>query len=123
MLAKEKLTISTYVRNYLLQHQEITDLVGNRIFPSLAPEGTTSPFIIYERDAYSTYDTKFGIYMEEAIVLFEVVADDYNTGMDVAVAIHDILQGKHGGFKFDIIDSTEFYKENKFRQLIVFKIT
>lgn len=122
MLPKEKLTISTYTRGYLLQHEAITSKVAQRIFPSIAPEGTPTPFIVYERDTYEVLLSKMGPYIDIAEVVFEIVADDYDSGLDVAVAIHDILQGKHGGFTFELTDSAEFYKENKFRQSLLFKI-
>lgn len=123
MLAEEKLTISAYARNYLLQNPDFVALVGNKVYPSVAPENTPSPYVIYERDAYATFDTKFGVYQEEAQVFFEVYSDDYDTGMEIIVKIHNILQGKHGGFRFDVINSAEYYKEKKFRQAILFKIS
>ena len=122
MLSLEKLTISIYARGLLLADEEIQALVGDKIFPSIAPTDTPSPFVVYERDAYSTYDTKFGIYREEAKVVFEVVTDDYDEGLQIAVAIHRVLQGKHGEFDFQIVDSAEFHREGKFRQLLDFKI-
>lgn len=125
MLSLEKLTISTIARAILLQDSEIVSLVGAKIFPGVAPTDTACPFIVYERDAYSVEDTKFGIHREEARVVFEVVSDtdDYDTGLQIAVAIHRVLQGTHGEFEFEIVDSAERYAEGKFRQLIDFKIT
>lgn len=122
MLPREKLTISTYARGYLLQHDAISSKVGGRIFPSIAPEGTPTPFIVYERDTYAVDDTKMGPFNDIAEVIYEIVSDDYDEALEVAVAMHEILQGKHGGFTFEITDSAEFYKENKFRQTLLFKI-
>ena len=123
MLSLEKLTISIYTRSLLLEDDEIRSLVGEKIFPSVAPENTLSPFIIYERDAYATEDTKFGISKEEARVTFEISSDDYDKGLQIAVAMRRTLQGNHDGLYFEIVDSAERYKEGKFIQLIEFKIT
>ena len=47
MLSLEKLTISTIARAILLQDSEIASLVGAKIFPSVAPPDTLSPFVVY----------------------------------------------------------------------------
>lgn len=123
MISQEKLTIGIYTRTRLLADPEMAGLVGVKIFPSVAPEGTPSPFIIYERDSYDTSSTKMGVFREEAELVFEVVTDDYDTGLQIALAMQRILQGKHGGFTFELMFSREYYLEQKFRQLLQFKIS
>lgn len=123
MISEEKLTIGTYTRAKLLADAEITRLLGTKIYPSVAPEGTPSPFIIYERDSYDTSSTKMGVYREESEIVFEVVTDDYDIGMEIVLAMRRVLQGKHGGFTFEIMFSREYYMEKKFRQLLQFKIS
>lgn len=122
MLSKDNLTIGIYARNYLLSHEKITNLVENRIFPGVAPEGSQTPFIMYDRDSYDVQYTKTGAYGEEANIVYEIVSDNYNSGLEVAVAMYEILQGKHGGFTFDIYGSSEFCKEQKHRQILIFNI-
>jgi hypothetical protein len=121
-LPKEKITIGVYARDYLLQHKEITDLVGTKIYPSVAPEKTPAPFIVYETDSYEAEKTKMGVYQYISEIVYEIVSNDYDTCLEIAVAMHDILQGKHGGFTFDIIYSDSFYKEEKYRQTFLFRI-
>lgn len=123
MLSLEKLTISTIARAILLQDSEIVSLVGTKIFPSVAPPDTPSPFVVYERDAYDTEEVKMGIVREIAVVTYEIVSDDYDTGLQIAVAMHRVLQGDHNDLTFEIVNSAERYAEGKFRQLIDFKIT
>ncbi len=123
MLSLEKLTISTIARAILLQDSEIVSLVGTRIFPSVAPPDTPSPFVVYERDAYEKEEVKMGIVREIAVVTYEIVSDDYDTGLQIAVAMHRVLQGDHNDLTFEIVNSAERYAEGKFRQLIDFKIT
>jgi hypothetical protein len=123
MLSLEKLTISTIARAILLQDSEIVSLVGTKIFPSVAPPDTPSPFVVYERDAYEKEEVKMGIVREIAVVTYEIVSDDYDTGLQIAVAMHRVLQGDHNDLTFEIVNSAERYAEGKFRQLIDFKIT
>lgn len=123
MLSTEKFTVATYARQFLLSIPEVTAIVGNRIFPSVAKEGTIGTFITYERDSYEVLNTKMGIYLQEAAILFEVVSDGYDEAQALAVLLLEKLQGRHDDLQFDVVDSAEYYKENKYRQILIFKIT
>ncbi len=123
MISEEHLTVGVYARQRLLADEEIQSLVGEKIYPSIAKDNTEGTFIVYERDSYNVETSKMGIYLEEAQIGYEVVSDDYDEGVQAALAICRVLQGKHGGFNFELILAREFYEENKFRQILVFKIT
>ena len=123
MLSTEKFTVATYARQFLLAIPEVTAIVGNRIFPSVAKEGTIGTFITYERDSYEVLNTKMGIYLQEAAIAFEVVSDGYDEAQTLAVLLLEKLQGRHNDLQFDVVDSAEYYKENKYRQILIFKIT
>ena len=123
MLSLEKLTIAITARNILLEDEDIQRLVGNRIYPSIAPTGTPSPHIVYERDAYEVENVKFGEVREIARITYVIVSDDYDIGLEIAVAIHRVLQGEHGDETYEIVDSAERHEEGKFLQIIDFKKT
>ena len=122
MLSTEKLTVGSYARTYLLTIPAIAAIVGNRIYPGIAPEGTTGTFVVYERDSYEVLNSKMGIYLQEANIAYEVVSDTYDEGQTLAVLILENLQGRHNGLQFDVVDSAEYYTEKKYRQVILFKI-
>lgn len=122
MLSTEKLTVGSYARTYLLTIPAIAAIVGNRIYPGIAPEGTTGTFVVYERDSYEVLNSKMGIYLQEANIAYEVVSDTYDEGQTLAVLILENLQGRHNGLQFDVVDSAEYYTEKKYRQIILFKI-
>ena len=122
MLSTEKFTVGNYARTYLLGIPAIKSIVGNRIYPGIAPEGTKGAFVVYERDSYEVETSKFGIYKQEAKIVYEIVSDTYDEGQALAVLILENLQGRHDGLQFDVIDSYEFNKEKKYRQVLLFKI-
>lgn len=123
MLSTEKFTVGSYAREYLLGIKAISDLIGTRIYPGIAPEDTVGMFVTYERDSYELFNSKMGIYMQEANIAYEVVSDTYDEGQTLAVLILENLQGRHGDMKFEVVDSAEYYKEKKYRQVILFKIS
>lgn len=123
MISEEHITVGIYARQRLVADEELHSIVGEKIFPSIAKDHTDGTFIVYERDSYNIETTKMGIYLEEAQIGYEVISDDYDKGVQAALAICRVLQGKHGGFDFELILAREFYEEKKFRQILVFKIT
>ena len=122
MLSTEKLTVCNYARTYLLTIPAIAAIVGERIYPCIAPEGTTGTFVVYERDSYEVDTSKFGIYKQEANIAYQIVSDTYDEGQALAVLILENLQGRHNDMQFDVIDSSEYYTEKKYRQVLLFKI-
>ena len=123
MLSTEKLTVGSYARTYLLTIPAIAAIVGSRIYPGIAPVDTVGMFVTYERDSYELFNSKMGIYMQEANIAYVVVSDTYDEGQALAVLILENLQGRHGDMKFEVVDSAEYYKEKKYRQVILFKIS
>lgn len=122
MLSTEKLTVGSYARTYLLTIPAIAAIVGNRIYPGIAPEGTTGTFVVYERDSYEVLNSKMGIYLQEANIAYEVISDTYDEGQALAVLILENLQGRHNNLNFQVVDSAEYYTEKKYRQVLLFKI-
>ena len=122
MLSTEKLTVGSYARTYLLSIPAIKAIVGERIYPGIAPEGTTGTFVVYERDSYEVLNSKMGIYLQEANIAYEVVSDTYDEGQTLAVLILENLQGRHNNLNFQVVDSAEYYTEKKYRQVLLFKI-
>ena len=52
--------IGKAIYNILSTTTNISDLVGTRIFPNVAPQTTTFPFIIYDVNGVQPNDTKDG---------------------------------------------------------------
>ena len=122
MLSTEKLTVGSYARTYLLTIPAIAAIVGSRIYPGIAPEGTAGTFVVYERDSYEVDTSKFGIYKQEANIAYQIVSDTYDEGQTLAVLILENLQGRHNNLNFQVVDSAEYYTEKKYRQNLLFKI-
>ena len=46
---ESKLKVTTVIRQILLKNSELLALVGEKIFPLYAPEGTEGDFVLYAR--------------------------------------------------------------------------
>ena len=124
-----KFAVCTLLREMLLEDETIKSLVENRIYPILAPEGTTGNYIVYIRDEYSIERIKQGIYNQNCIVYISCVSSNYDTSQQMADAVFQCLDNKYNISNdtqniqsIEMIDSTEDYNSDVYVQTLQFKI-
>lgn len=124
-----KFSVCTLIREKLLADEKIKELVGNKIFPIIAPEGTTNNYIVYVRDEYSIDRTKTGIAFHNCIVFISCVSSSYDESQKIADAVFQCLDGRYkintkaqNINAIEMIDSTEDYDGDCFIQTLSFSI-
>lgn len=119
-----ELAITTEVRRILLDSEEITSLIGKKIFPIVAPMKTEGDFIIYQRDGYKQEYTKMGISRKIPTVFVNAVSDDYDRSLQLASLIYEALEGEFSNpdMTIHLEDSTEGYSEGKYFQVLQFSV-
>ena len=116
--------ITTEVRAILLASDSIKDVVGEKIFPVIAPENTKGDFIVYQRDGYKQDSTKFGVYKQVPIVNVTAISESYDNSQNLASLIYDTLSGDFANpdIHIELEDSTEDFIDNKYIQVLQFSI-
>lgn len=116
--------ITAEVRGILLASEDITKLIGRKVFPIVADENTDGDFIVYQRDGYKQDSTKFGISSQTPIVFVSAVSADYGRSIELASLIYDALSGEFSNpdMYIQLEDSTEDFIDNKFIQVLQFSI-
>ncbi|MEO4826148.1 DUF3168 domain-containing protein [Bacteroides uniformis] len=116
--------ITAEIQSLLLQNEEIKALVGNRVFPIMAPEGTDGDFIVYQRDGLKQEYTQMGVASQTAVIYVTAVSDSYVRNNSLASLIYDTLSGdyKDPDMRIQLEDSTEDFIDKKFIQVLQFSI-
>jgi hypothetical protein len=117
-----KFKAGTLIRNILKSNADILELVGDNIFPLIAPKDTVGDIIVYQRDKYSKEYTNMGVSSQQCLVNVGVISDDYDRSQELAELINDALEGSHDGNRIRLTDSTEDYADGKYLQVLVFSI-
>lgn len=124
-----KFSVCTLIRERLLADEKIKELVGNKIFPIIAPENTQGNYIVYVRDEYSIDRTKTGIAFHNCIVFISCVSSSYDESQKIADAVFQCLDGKYkinteqqNINAIEMIDSTEDYDGDVYIQTLSFSI-
>ena len=80
--------IGKAIYNILSTTTNISNLVGTRIFPNVAPQTTTFPFIIYDVNGVQPNDTKEGVStLDTNDVMISCYSETYSQASDLAQTI------------------------------------
>lgn len=122
----QKWKIGNDVRTILLSNPDLVAMVGEDIYPLVAPEGTEGSFILYQRGKYTKQYTKMGVYEDECNLIITAISDNYDNALDLASEIDNTLTGVHsdGDIKFEmrLSDSEETFEDDKYLETLVFTI-
>ena len=110
------------VYSLLSESSAITELLGDKIYPMIAPPNTKGDFIVYRREGYKREDTKMGVALQRSIFSIACISDDYYRGLDIADVVYDVLEGDHAnvGLRIRLDDYAEDYVDSKFIQVLQF---
>lgn len=100
-----------------------------KVFPLVADEGTTFPFVVYRRTGLTPASTKDRYnYSELAVIDILVASSDYESGNNLAITIKDLLEHSRGNYNginigdIYLVNATEDYIEDAFIQKLTFNI-
>lgn len=124
--SNQKWSIGNDVRTILLNDSAVSGLVGNKIYPLVAPENIKDEFIVYKRDKYFKHSTKIGVYEDECELYLNAVSDNYDTAIAIASAVDNALTGTHTidskKITIELADSTEDFDDDKYIETLLFRI-
>lgn len=122
--ADKKFKIITEVVGLLLSSEALVKMIGDKVFPIVAPEGTEGDFVVYQRDGFKREDTKMGRALQQSLFYITAVSEDYDRCLDIADAVFDTLEGDFANpdMRIKLEDYTEDYADKKFIQILQFSI-
>lgn len=98
------------------------------VYPLVADEGTTFPFIIYKRTSGYSNSAKDGLFSIVANIDVLVAAQSYEESIELADKILTKLESSNGHivgydvWSIKMIDSSEVWVENTFVQTLKFRV-
>lgn len=123
------LQVGKAIYNILSNDVDVVNKVNKKIYPLVADQSTTFPFIVYRRTGLEPSTTKDRyIYSSSAIIQIVIASENYNDSVDIAEKVKDALIGKRGIYSnIEILDITlinadEDYFEDTFIQTLTLNI-
>ena len=121
------ISIGKAIKSLLVSGLSKTD-VKNKIYPLIADEGTTFPFIIYRRNSVTPESDK-DYTNDSAYIQIMIAANNYAESVDLAEKVRTSLIHKNGTIQtipvedITLEDGSEEFIDNTFVQNLIFKIT
>lgn len=120
-----KFFVMDEVVELLAADETLRALVGDRMFPIIAPVSTKGDFLSYQRlgvlDVKNT-KTPCPALISYAFVI-TAVSEDYSRGLQIAARVYELLVGAHGFGRIDFVDFDERVVDQKYLQTVEFSIT
>ena len=110
--------------NYLLTNSEVNTIVNGKIFPIIADQGTTYPFITYRRAGNGNGDSKDSIYEDITTVELVIASAYYEESIEIAQKCREALEKKRYDNIKDVrlVDASEDFQDEVFIQNLLFTI-
>lgn len=122
------LNIGKVIKDILYQDETLNNLVKNQVFPLIAEENTTFPFIVYRRNSIRKASTKDYVNDEIASVDVVIASDKYSQSVEIAERVRFVVErGEYDGENFSVdnislSNASEQYMQNTYIQTLTFDI-
>lgn len=116
------ISTNKYIYNILSNDEIIKGYVSNKIYPLVAEESTTFPFIIFRKNNIQTEYTKDGRTFDIVDFSVTVVANDYITTVDVSERVRELIELYRNDYfkQIHLTNVTEDYIDNAYIQELQF---
>lgn len=109
------ISIGKHIYARLTASEPLRALIGTRLYPVAADQGTAMPYVTYHRTALATEYTKDGRASDTVSVSFRIVAGGYLPAAEIAEAIRDALENVRGLYgdtevsEAEVVNSVDAY--------------
>ena len=116
------ISISKEIYNLHINDDILKGLVADKIYPLIAEEETTFPFIIFKKNSIQTEYTKDGRVFDEVNISITSIATDYFTTVNIIERVREIFENCRLFAMCRLSGVTEDYIDNAFIMEISFNI-
>ena len=113
--------INKLVYNLLINDDVLRELVSDKIYPLIAEEETSFPFIIFKKNSIQTEYTKDGRVFDDVNISVIAIATDYFTTVNIE-RVREILECSKEFAQCRVSGVVEDYIDNAFIHEISFNI-
>lgn len=120
------INLNNAIYTLLTENASLKLVVGTKIFPLIIPENTILPAVVIERDFLREYNNDS--YNDDSNVEITILSTDYNTTINIAILIDNILGNYKGEisniniYECKLISCDEGFQEDSFIQKLIYNL-
>ena len=121
-MRETSISVNKYIYQLLISDEKLKELVGNKIYPLVAEESVTYPFIIFTKESISGNYTKDLLVNDSVTISIAVAAANYFQTVEIAERVRQILENHRDEYFYNILleSVTEDFVEDTFLQQLQF---
>lgn len=116
------ISVNKHIYSLLKEDESLKELVGEKIYPIVAEETVTYPFVIFTKESVNGNYTKDLLLFDTAIISVAIAANNYFETVKIAERVRAILENHIDSYFYNILldNVTEEYLEDAFIQQLQF---
>lgn len=116
------ISVNKHIYSLLKEDESLIELVGEKIYPIVAEETVTYPFVIFTKESVNGNYTKDLLLFDTAIISVAIAANNYFETVKIAERVRAILENHIDSYFYNILldNVTEEYLEDAFVQQLQF---
>lgn len=116
------ISVNKHIYSLLKADESLRELVGEKIYPIVAEETVTYPFVIFTKESVNGNYTKDLLLYDTATISVAIAANNYFETVQIAERVRAILENHIDSYFYNILldNVTEEYLEDAFVQQLQF---
>lgn len=119
---ESSISVIKHIFRILSSDNTLNEMVGNKIFPIIAENDITFPFILVTRTSITPITFKTGVAVDK--VTFQVVIEDvdYFRTVNIAERVRELLELRHSEYfkRIEFSNCNEDFMNDTYRQILQF---
>ena len=119
---ESSISVIKHIFRILSSDKTLNEMVGNKIFPIIAENDITFPFILVTRTSITPITFKTGVAVDK--VTFQVVIEDvdYFRTVNIAERVRELLELRHSDYfkRIEFSNCYEDFLNDTYRQILQF---
>lgn len=116
------ISANKHIYSLLKQDSQLGEMVGDKIYPLVAEESVTYPFVIFSKETVNGNYSKDLLMYDSATISVAIAANNYFETVNIAERVRAILENHRDSYFYNILleNVTEEYIEDAFVQQLQF---
>lgn len=121
-MKETSISVNKHIYNLLINDEILNGLVDKKIYPLIAEETVTYPFIIFTKESAIANYTKDLLCYDTVTISVAIAATNYIQTVDIAERVRQILENRRDDYFYNILfdEVTEDFVEDAYVQQLKF---
>ena len=121
-MKETSISVNKHIYNLLINDEILNGMVSKKIYPLVAEESVTYPFIIFTKESAMANYTKDLLMYDTVTISVAIAATNYSQTVEIAERVRQILENRRDDYFYNILfdEVTEDFVEDAYVQQLKF---